>query len=789
MKLSLNLLKQFVAIKQSPEQLAVLLTERAFEVEGLQHSQVQFTNVISAKVERIEKHPNADRLRIIRLTDGERNFYPVVCGAYNFEEGAIVALALPGAHIPQNIHSEAHEGFTLEKAKIRGVESQGMICARFELGLSNEAEKGIWVLDPNTPLGVDVASLVPADTILEVSLPANRPDLHSHLGVAREIAAVLDLKVKQPKPAAIKSSLGKQPFKISISDKTLSSKFIAVCVGNINIQPSPVFIQETLQALGVRPINNVVDITNYVTLELGQPLHAFNSKAVAGNMTVRAAKPKETLTAINHKDYVLDPTIAVIADDDKALDIAGIMGGLDSEVNQETKKIILTANIFNPEKVRLAAKRLGLRTEASSLFEKSVHPFLADLAINRAIELLSKYAEGRVDQISIIDNSKVKPISINFTAEQINGILGTDYKAANIKKALQRYGVAVTGANKMNAVPPWWRTDLTAPEDLAEEVLKGEGINTVKPQALTTGINPEITEHSLARSLRSSKEFWARLGYFEVQNYSFVSKDDIDRFGEAREHIAVANPLSQDQAFMKRHLLIPLLKNVRLNQTQGSDFRLFEIGKQYLDFGREPLLLAGVSYSKTQSLQEQLNSVKGDCLQYLRSLGLDNISFAPANELWAEVKVNRETVGLVGILQKEIVNNFDIDRQLAWFKLELEKLLDLQQTVAYTPMSKFPPIERDISIIIEQGILWSDIEKLLQGSDLLQRASVFEADYLGGDKSAQTFHADLAKGGFKNLGIRLVFQAPDRTLTEGEITGILDQIMLKLRQELNAEIR
>jgi phenylalanyl-tRNA synthetase beta chain len=785
MKVSLNLLKQFVSFKQTPEQLAELLTDRAFEVEGVIELTPKFKGIISARVEKIEPHPNADRLRVITLTDGQKTIDPVVCGAFNFKESDVVALALPGAYIPGG-------DYTLEPATIRGVTSQGMICAKSELGIGEEEGKTIWVMESDTPLGKDVKLLLPADTLLEVALPANRPDLYSHYGIARELAAVLNVKLKQPKIPKLTPSRGKQPFSVTIKDKGLCPKFVAICMRNIEVKPSPQFIQDTLRALGIRPINNVVDITNYVTAELGQPLHAFDSKGVIGDMVIRLAKSGEAIQAINHKQYRLDSQALVIADQKKPLDVAGVMGGLESEIADATEKIILTAATFNGPSVRQTSKKLGLRTEASALFEKGLPTELASWGASRAMELLIEHANAKVDQITVLDYNKSKPIKIKVAPERINRLLGADYSTTQIKQSLQRYQIPTTSNGKtLLAAIPWWRTDLHDEADLAEEVVRIQGVNGLNPQPLNLTVNPTIEQESLSRQIRLSKELWARLGYNEVQNYSFISEQDILKFkADPKQFISVTNPLSSDQGYLKRHLLIPLLKNVRQNQYQADEFKLFEIGKQYLSFGQEPLLLSGIGYSKTKSLARQLAEIKGDCVKYLENLGLTAVEFKPANDLWLEVKVTGAVVGLVGVVQAELTENFNIDRQIVWFKLELEKILPLSKDHQYVAQSKYPTVQRDVSVVISKEIPWSDIEQLFTASSpLLTEVTVAEADYLATDKDSLKFHQSLARQGQKNLLIRATFQAPDRTLTEAEISGILEQIVLKLKQKLGAEIR
>jgi phenylalanyl-tRNA synthetase beta chain len=431
---------------------------------------------------------------------------------------------------------------------------------------------------------------------------------------------------------------------------------------------------------------------------MGQQFIDFTiSKGVIGDMVIRLAKSGEAIQAINHKQYRLDSQALVIADQKKPLDVAGVMGGLESEIADATEKIILTAATFNGPSVRQTSKKLGLRTEASALFEKGLPTELASWGASRAMELLIEHANAKVDQITVLDYNKSKPIKIKVAPERINRLLGADYSTTQIKQSLQRYQIPTTSNGKtLLAAIPWWRTDLHDEADLAEEVVRIQGVNGLNPQPLNLTVNPTIEQESLSRQIRLSKELWARLGYNEVQNYSFISEQDILKFkADPKQFISVTNPLSSDQGYLKRHLLIPLLKNVRQNQYQADEFKLFEIGKQYLSFGQEPLLLSGIGYSKTKSLARQLAEIKGDCVKYLENLGLTAVEFKPANDLWLEVKVTGAVVGLVGVVQAELTENFNIDRQIVWFKLELEKILPLSKDHQYVAQSKYPTVQRD----------------------------------------------------------------------------------------------
>jgi phenylalanyl-tRNA synthetase beta chain len=820
MKLSTDLLNQFLSKKLSAEKISETLTGHSFEVELLQQESPEFNNIVAAKVLEVKKHPNADRLRLVRLDAGSFIAGPVVCGAFNFEAGDMVVLALEGAHIPHNIHSEQHEPFTLGKAKIRGIESNGMICASFELGLSENLDEGIMLLNPSIAPGTPLSQLFSSkNKVLQAAAPANRADLHSHWGIAKELSAILDMPVKEQKSKVHLELKKDSGFKISIQQKKFCREYIGIKLSHITVEPSPKEIILLLEQAGIRPVNNVVDITNLALITYGQPLHAFDAKKIEGNIIVRDANPGETITAINHKQYKLKPGMLVIADAVKPLAIAGIIGGLGTEISNETTDIILEAANFSAENIRKTSKELGLRTEASSLFEKNLPGGLTEMAAGFAFALLKKHAGAELEALSTAGSSSEKKISIPFTIGGINKLLGTTFSKSEIIKSLRRFGITVTDKSSktkesITAVSPWWRNDLQTMPDLAEEVLKLAGFNKIKPQPIqiippTNDSEKKITQEIGSNDIYNTKEYWTRLGYTEVQNYNFVSEKDIQSFGETRPHIEVSNPLSEDQRFLKRHLLIPMLKNVALNQKNFGNFKLFEIGKQYLGFENEPMLLTGILFDKTSPIEKLFASAKGDAEQYIRSLGITAVTFVPTDKSWINIMVADTIIGMVGIIDETIIKNFDIDADVAFIKLELEKLLSFNKDVLFHEINRFPKVERDISVVVDSKVTWKEIEDVIasvlgkQGSGVTEKLTsiassnnttivhhtIFEAPFLATEKSTKEYHKKLENEGKKNLGIRLIFENFTRTLTEPEVTGILDKIVLKLQQETKAEIR
>ncbi len=819
MKFSYSLLKQFVSLKIPPQKLGELLSAHSCEVEGITAPGGDFKNIFAAEVVGIQKHPNADRLRVVKLDAGDRIIEPVVCGAFNFGVGDIVALALPGAEIKQNIHSETHEPFILQKAIIRGVESRGMICAAFELGLSDSMAKEILVLDKKVKPGTPLNEIFPADDyVLNIALPANRSDLHSHLGLAREIAAVLNLKFKEP--AAKPPKLPWSGAWKATADKSFCPKFYAAKLSGMKVGPSPKFIRDELLAVGQRPINNVVDITNYIMVKYGQPTHAYDAAKINGNLTVRRAREKEKFVAINHKTYELNSGMFVIADEQKTIALGGMIGGLQSEINQNTKEIIFEVANFSATITRFTSKQLGFKTDGSAIWEKGVHPNLADLGLAEGLKLLQEYAGAKIAAFAKFTTPVKKPLVIKFTADEINRLLGTNLKANEIVKYLNRYKIESKIINQkskiINSLPPWWRQDITAAPDLSEEVLKLYGYNKVPPRPLDF-IPPASNESSddinLSDNIYQAKQLWARLGYSEVQNYNFVSQKDIVNLGEdPKTHVKIQNPLSQDQGYMRRGGLAALLKNVHLNQKYFDSFKLFEIGRDYFGFENEPLTLTAVLFDKHGLPAKLLTKAKGAVVEFFKAFGHRHIAFKE-NGKEAKVYHHDQALGGIQLVSPAILKNFDIESGVIFVKLDLQKILQIKKDILYQAFSKFPSVKRDLSIIVASNIQWQSIENAIRGvilnvearrgvpkkngrprpaatpNDIAIQISLFEADFLAAEKTNQKFHEDLAKQGKKNFGIRLIFKAKNRTLTEAEVAGILDQIVLKLQGELKAQIR
>ncbi|GAC1412646.1 MAG: phenylalanine--tRNA ligase subunit beta [Candidatus Doudnabacteria bacterium] len=805
MKISYNWLSELLDLsKVKPELLSQQITEHCFEVEKLISNvdkDFKFKNVVIAKILYFEKHPNADRLRLVKLDLGSGKVVdPVVCGANNFSKGDLIALALPGAFIPQDIHSASHEPFTLSKAVIRGVESQGMICSAFELGLVDKPEDKpeILILPKNAKLGMKLEDHLrlkqkKSDFVFDLSLPANRPDLFSHLGIARELSSILNIK-KTPQLISLQKKdknlvKSKKKLNIEIRDPELCSYYIGARV-KVKIGKSPALVRERLQSLGLRSINNVVDITNYVMHETGEPLHAFDSKFVGEKIIVRKAHHDEVLNTLDHKPRKLDAEMLIIADNDKTLAIAGIMGGLQSEVTSETEEIILEAANFNPANIRKTSKKLALRTEASSLWEKGLNSSQAILGMNRALELLKEYASAEIIELGEAGKSQENSKIIKFSSAEINNLLGTNFDPNQIKKFLTQANFKINGVNVFTAEIPYYRTEVYNYADLADEVLKITGTNRIKEPLTVQKTGPEINEDG---PFNNAKSIMVGLGFNEVQNYSFISEEDINKAGKEGEnrHLRVKNPLSADQAFLKRTLLIPLLKNVRDNSRYFHSFRLFEIGKGYLGLLDEVNLLSFVVYDKNQSKEMLLAKAKGYLEEFVSHFHKDQVKYRSMRGDLITVSSGNVEIGNIGLVEGQMMRNFDIESAVAHVSIDLQKLWNFSKSNYFKAYSKFPEKVLDVSLIADKELGWNRIVEVINqyAGNSLREIQLFEAEHLYPQNKLPDFHKKLKEKGQKNLAFHLVFQSPERTLTDSEISPIYDKIVGELQSKLNAEIR
>ncbi|MCL2335449.1 MAG: phenylalanine--tRNA ligase subunit beta, partial [Endomicrobia bacterium] len=733
MKLSYNWLKKFVDFELSPKELAEMLTFIGIETSVVS-SGCQWSGVITAKVNGVQKHPNADKLSLCSVSDGANN-YSIVCGAANVAAGQTIPLAKIGALLPG--------GFEIKKSKIRGVESEGMICSEQELGLKDKSE-GIMVLAEGTELGVALEKVLEesSDSILEIEITTNRGDCLSHLGVAREIGAKLR---KTPIIPTIKT-----PNVTAISgvkvESNLCSRYIGCTITGVKIQPSPKWIASTLEKCGIRPINNIVDITNYVMLELGQPLHAFDiSKLASPKVIVRTAKENETITALDGKKYNLDSDMLLIADEEKPVAIAGVMGGEYSGIDESTQNIFLESAIFDPASVRKTSKKLNLSSDASYRFERGVGWDITELASWRAANLICEIAGGRIETREDVRTLDYEKTQISLKVEKVSKLLGYPIDEDDIAGILRFLGIDLQPRGEiMLCIIPSWRNDIKEDVDLIEEVARIDGYDKT-PKPILLDVQKHTSNNSFfPAAVEHFRTKLSGMGFSEALNNSFCEIRELDAFGLNYSY-KIANPISKENEVLRPSLLPLLYKNLTLNAGHGlKSVALFEYGKIYCEQGERKTFAAimhGNVWSEWWKWAENGIEPKYDfyfgggvvksILPSDDFIITENLSpkdyFHPGKT--AAVAYRGKAVGQFGILRP--FAGSDLKDDIFYFEMDVEALESSYShgNSLFKHYAKFPEVKRDISVTADKMTPFSKIEKtiknIMKTGGILKEYSVF----------------------------------------------------------------
>lgn len=803
MKISLNWLSDYVDIKKiNKEKLLRDLTFKAVEVDNFNDFSY-WDGVVVGEIKAVDKHVNADKLSVARVDVGGGKILNIVCGGTNLVAGKKVPVATVGTNL---VDHKTGEIITIEKVNLRGEWSEGMICAPEEIGFMKEENVGrpIMILGDNLKVGAPLKKAMLLDEgVVEIDVLANRGDLMSHEGVARELSALFDLKFSSDSynlPKAAKDS-GRQ-LTVKIVDDKLCPRYSALVISNIKVEPSPDWLANRLRAVGLRPINNIVDLTNYLMLDLGQPLHAFDfDQVAAGKMVVRPAEEGERVVTLDGIERTLKSGMQIIADKDKLIDLAGVMGGLNSEITAETTTIVLQAAVFEPMNIRATARVLGHRTEAVSRYEKAVDAQKTLAVLGKALGLLKEMnAEVRLEQIIDLKNKKTvdQEVAINFNLNDLEKKLGIKIPEKSAIKILSglRCELEKTKNDNIYSVKiPSWRHDLNIPEDLVEEVGRIYGYDNLREDLPMV----QLANWQLDRQIILWQEvlnFLRGLGFNEVNNYSFVSPKMARKIGlNPDDHIRVVNPMSEDQAIMRQELISSLLVNVNSNSRYLDSFRIMEIGKTYFLNGkndyREPWRLTGCLLGASESFY----TAKGVVESLLNNLNInyttrdfvakdnDYITATTMPLKSLEFMAGDDAIATIGEVKLEVLGSFDIktNNPVFWFDVDfnqLKKLFSSARMMKESP--KFPAVELDLAVVIDNNILWANIEKLARkvGGELVQEVRLFDV-YEG---------AQIVRGK-KSVAFRIIYRAADRTLTFDEVRTIQDKIIGELKQTFGAEVR
>ncbi|MCF7907030.1 phenylalanine--tRNA ligase subunit beta [Patescibacteria group bacterium] len=767
MLFSYNWLKEFLPdLKKTPQEVAQFLNQCVANVEKIRNLKEEIdSRVIVGQILEIKKHPQADKLNLVKVDLGNKTT-TVVCGASNIKEGQRVPLAQEGTELPS--------GDIIKKVKIRGIESRGMLCSARELGLGSD-HQGIFILPSDAPLGqILVKALGFNDYLLEIENKSitHRSDLFNHRGLAREIRAGAgkNLRFQNLKTVPLDTCAG--PLKLDLKNKApdLCSRYLAVILDNIRIEPSPLVMQNRLRNLGIQPINNVVDIMNYVMLESGQPLHAFDFDKISedkkqAQIVIRRAQSQEKMVALHQEEHVLEKEDLVIANSKTPLALAGLIGGKDSGIDSNTQRIVIESANFNPINLRRTSWRLGLRTEAVLRFEKGLPLIFTESGLGRSLYLLQKMLGARVAS-SVYNfseksaNKKVLP-SLLFDIEKLEKFVGQKIPSSQITRILEKLDCQVTERKKgklLQVQLPLHRPDLLAFEDLAEEVIRLYGLEKIKPQPIKAFLEPTLLSPELKLRKKVSQVLRA-CGFDEVYNYAFT-----DQPGKVK----VINPLNSNQGYLKKSLQADLIKNAEQNLANFQQFKIFEIGKIFDP--QEKIKIGGLICAPEKDIFQEAKGV----LELLwEELGIDKQKF----------DYQEKGIYLGGKKRGELRLVSD---QFAVFEIDFAFLIKEQNLVKkYSLISPYPPVKRDLAFLIDQKYSWAEIFREIKTiSPLIKAVELFDVFDLSDHQ--KKIEGQKEK---RSLAFHLIYQSKEKTLESKEVEKVQKIIINKLKQKFKAELR
>ncbi|MGV3632068.1 MAG: phenylalanine--tRNA ligase subunit beta [Bacteroidota bacterium] len=810
MKIAYSWLKDYVQTDLSVDEIAKILTETGLEVDGVEKIESVkggLEGVVVGEVLSCEKHPDADKLKVTTVTIGGEPLQ-IVCGAPNVAAGQKVIVATVGC----TLYPKPDEAFKIKASKIRGVESNGMLCAEDELGLG-ESHAGILVLQQNTPVGMPAAEYfdLADDYVIEIGLTPNRADAMGHIGVARDLVAYLNyhrnagLKLNLPgiKKLEIKSQA--LPHTITIEDAELCPKYLGISLENVKVDASPAWLQKRLRAVGLSPINNIVDCTNYVMRELGTPLHAFDCSALNGKIVVKRAQDGTKFTTLDGVERTLDSSNLMISNGEKDLAIAGVFGGLDSGISESTTNIFIESAYFNPVSVRKTAKIHGLNTDASFRYERGVDPHLTRFALERVVNLIQEVAGGEIamDLLEVYPG-KIENQILEFRPDYCNKVIGTEIPQADMKQILGDLDIIILAEEKefWKLEVPAYRVDVTREIDVVEEILRIYGFNQVPlPDKLNSNLtlsvkpNLEKIQHTLAELLVAN-------GFSEMMNNSLTSSQYLEKIQQnvllKENNVEILNPLSQDLDVMRQTLIFNALEVVEHNQNrQNPDLKLFEFGKiyrrngdQYEEEKRLILVLSGNKYGEQWNNSKDKTSfftLKGIVSSLLARIGLGSFvqESALENSLLADgvkLSVLKDEIGQMGWISTALKKQSGIKNEVFIADLSWDMLcknLKLNKVV-FKEIPKTFEMRRDFSLLLDENVRFSDIEKLAKNTDkkILKRVGLFDV-----------YEGKNLDEGKKSYAVSFYFQDNEQTLKDQAVDAVMQKIRSELETKLGAQLR
>jgi phenylalanyl-tRNA synthetase beta chain len=793
MKVSLAWLQEFIDLPTSDiDELSHALDMLGHTVEGVERLDAAWSDVYVGEVLDIASHPDADKVRVCQVDSGTGPTQ-IICGAWNFDTGATVAVARPGAHLAGDVE--------IGSRSIRGVESHGMICSERELGIGDD-HAGIIVLDGAPAIGTPFADVIELpDVVFDLEITTNRPDALSLLGIARDLGAWFEVDTTIP-PIEMETVAGDTPITVEIADPSGCRRFTAREIRGVTVGQAPLRIRHRLHKIGVRSVSNVVDVTNYVMFELGHPLHSFDADNIEGDkLVVKRAAEGETLETLDHVTRKLSTDDLIIYDDAGPTSMSGTMGGARSEVSDTTMRVLMEAASWDPPTIMHMWRRHDLRSEAATRFERGVDPALADVANQRASAMVQQIAGGEiltgaVDEVA----TRIGPWEVTLTLQDVTRLLGPGFELDRVKAILERLGMAVSGSDPMTVTVPTFRPDLTRPADLVEEVARIHGFDkfdATLPTGPAGGLSPQQSRQRLLNATLTG------IGVSQAINLPFVSVEDLNALGmktDGSELLTVKNPLREEESKLRPTMLAGLLNDLRYNQSHGNpSVALFEYGKVFssdpdpedprLPLQYDRLAWAVVGGVGIRALNRAEHTADGQvALAIWRHvadvMGVDDevvtsshVAFHPGRT--AEIVISGRVIGHVGELAPQVARAFDIDGRVAVAELDLDPILEPVAPPLARPQSTFPHVDFDLSFLVPDDVAARTLLDVTTaaGNGLVEGARVFDE-----------FRGGAVGEGTRALAIRYRLRAPDRTLEQTEI-GAIRQSMIDAAAEVGATLR
>lgn len=796
MKISYKWLKEYIDIKITPEELEQRLTFAGIEVETIETLGEELKSIKVAKIIEKESHPNAEKLSICTVFDGEKNLQ-VVCGASNCAKGQCIAFAPVGSIVGN---------FKIKKAKLRGVQSFGMICSEKELGLS-ENHDGIMVLREGAEIGVNLSEYLDyQDTIFDVEITPNRPDLLGIIGVARDLSALLGLELKLPETSLPISSINiSESLQLKNENSEKCPRYIARLIKDVKVEESPEWLKKRILSVGLRPINNIVDITNFVMMEYGHPLHAFDySKLEERQIIVRNAKKDEAITALDNQKYQLTEDDLVIADSTKPIALAGIIGCQNSQITNETVDIVIEAANFLYSSVRKTSGRLKISTDSCYRFERGMSDINAKNVSDRACSLIIEIAGGSLANGTLDSFENIKePVQVSLRPDKVRSFLSIDINDAKIIEYLENLGLKLIeqSSQKISFTIPHYRNDLTREIDLIEEIIRLHGYNNVASKLKTQN----IMNKELFQLRRSVQDFLINEGFYGTVNWPFADPESLNKLKISendlrRNFISIKNPIGKSFSVMQTTLLPNLFKNALYNINHNQkDLKLFELTKTFKKSDniskREDFTVSGLITGKFleiywNSNQQEVDffDLKGiieDLFDYLK---IEKFTMVKSKEnfyqlqLGVDVLINKKIVGSFGKVDPKIAENFEIERPIYTFELNLSEInkINCFKKHTFIEIPKFPPVLRDLSILVSKDYSFEQLENCIYSTNpkVIRKIVLFDE-----------FTGKMIDKGFKSLSFNIMFGSDTKTLTDDYIKKLFDKIVKNLKQKYNIRLR